>query len=40
MKNHADELGELSNILKKESRLKFSESYLTFIKKGISLAKP
>ena len=37
MKTHADELGELSNILKKE-KLKFSESYLTFIKKGF--AKP
>jgi len=35
MKNHADELGELSNILKKE-KLKFSESYLTFIKKGFT----
>ena len=35
MKKHANELGELSGILKKE-KLKFSESYLTFIKKGFT----
>ena len=34
MKKHADELGELSSIF--EEKLKFSESYLAFIKKGFT----
>ncbi len=37
LKKHADELGQLSSILKKE-QLKFSDSYLDFIKNGF--AKP
>ncbi len=35
LKKHADELGQLSSLLKKE-QVKFSESYLDFIKKGFT----